>query len=203
MRVKTRLLAVVLAVVSIFALTGISVADTAKLTAPIYPGAVPAIPAEGTQAAAFYSAAFGGVKTLDCQGTRSSTDFGGRTLSTEEAEQAWRNAGPWCFLSRDPIDKVKAFYDKSIGTMQPIQGENGVHGFEIFAERAWGEGDESRGFYYTGVSVHALPPPPVKSKKPAPGHEQRRQLGRAGGLQIFRTIQTPRPVHEQRRLVRR
>jgi hypothetical protein len=157
-----------MAVVLIFFLAVVSVADTFKLAAPIYPGAVPAIPADGTQAAAFYSANFAGVKALDCQGTKSSTDFAGRTLSPEEAEQAWRNAGPWCFLSRDPIEKVKAFYDKSIGPMQTIQGEKGVYGFEVFAERAWFKGEYSDGFGYKGISVHALPPPPVKGQTPAP-----------------------------------
>ena len=168
MRVKTRLLAVVMAVVSIFFLAVVSTAETRKLAAPIYPGAVPALLAEGVQAADYYTATFGGVKALDCQGTVASRDFVGKVLTAEEAKQAGISVGPWCFLTRDPIDKVKFFYDKSVGAMQPIQGEKGVHGFEVFAERAWFKGEYSDGFGYRGVSVHALPAPPVKSKYPVP-----------------------------------
>ncbi|MDH5214569.1 MAG: hypothetical protein OEY04_10120, partial [Gammaproteobacteria bacterium] len=72
----------------------------------------------------------------------------------------------------DPIDKVKAFYDKSIGAMRPLQGEDGKHGFQVYAERAWAEIDtdagKTNGFIYSGVSVHALAPPPVKGQTPLP-----------------------------------
>jgi hypothetical protein len=155
--------------VLLFSPTTLHAADTPKLVAPIYKGAVPAVLADGAQVDDIYTANFGGIKALDCEGFKSTRDYGlGRSHSAQEAAQAGYVPGPWCFLTRDPIDKVKAFYDKAVGPMQPIQGEKGVHGFEIFVERAWGEGEESSGFYYTGVSVHALPPPPVKSKKTTP-----------------------------------
>jgi hypothetical protein len=157
-----------MAVVSTFTVTAASATDTRKLAAPIYKGAVPAVLAEGVQAATYYTTTFGGVKALDCQSTIESHDLVGKVLTPEEAKQAEISAGPWCFLTRDSIEEVKAFYDKSVGAMQPIQGENGVHGFEVFAERAWFKGEYRDGFGYRGVSVHALPPPPAKSKKPAP-----------------------------------
>ncbi|MDH5214981.1 MAG: hypothetical protein OEY04_12280, partial [Gammaproteobacteria bacterium] len=158
------------AVVSVFAITSVSAAETRNLAAPVYPGAVAAVPAEGAEAAAIYIGTFGDIKTLDCQGRRSSTDFAGRPISNEEAANANLQVGPWCFLARDPIDKVKAFYDKSIGAMRPLQGEDGKHGFQVYAERAWFRGgDESGpGFGYSGVSVHALAPPRIKDQTAPP-----------------------------------
>ncbi|MDH5502355.1 MAG: hypothetical protein OEY72_14765, partial [Gammaproteobacteria bacterium] len=168
MRTKVSLLVVVTAVVAMFALTTAAGADAPKLVAPIYPGAAPAIPAEGTGAGAFYTLTFDGGKTLDCAARKESRGFGNMAISAEEAEATGYLPGPWCFLSRDPIDKVKAFYDKSVGTMHPMQGDNGVHGFAVFAERAWYDaGEEGSGFDYSGVSVHALAPPRPKGQLPA------------------------------------
>jgi hypothetical protein len=148
-----------------FAITTAVGADAPKLVAPIYPGAVPAIPAEGTDAAAFYVANFDGGKTLDCAARKESRGFGNMVISEEEAAKTGYLPGPWCFLSRDPIDKVKSFYDKSIGPMHPMQGDNGVHGYAVFAERAWYDaGEAGYGFEYSGVSVHALPPPRPKGQ---------------------------------------
>ena len=44
-------------------------ADSPKLAAPIYKGAVPAIPADGLKVDTFYVGRFGGMKELDCQAT--------------------------------------------------------------------------------------------------------------------------------------
>jgi tetratricopeptide (TPR) repeat protein len=125
--------------------------DSYKLAAPIYPGAVPAMPAKGVKGAPPHPAIFNDVATLACGG-----------LGKEDQEN-----GPWCFLSRDPIEKVKAYYDKAIGPMRVMQGTWGrppvpVTGYVVFAERAWfpGEGElVAPGYGYSGVSVHALPPP--------------------------------------------
>jgi hypothetical protein len=143
-------------------------AEAPELVAPIYPGAVPAVPAEGIEAGAFYTRTFDGGKTLDCVGGKESRGFGNMVLSAEEAERTGYFPGPWCFLSRDPIEKVKAFYDTRIGPMHPMQGDKGVHGFAVYAERAWYDaGEMGRGFEYSGVSVHALPPPRPKGQLPA------------------------------------
>lgn len=165
MRLKISLLTVIMSVVSIIAITTASGAEAPKLVAPIYPGAVPAIPADGTDAAAFYTLTFDGGKTLDCGARKESRGFGNMVISEEEAAQTGYSPGPWCFLSRDPIDKVKSFYDKRIGPMHPMQGDKGVHGFAVFAERAWYDaGEMGSGFEYSGVSVHALSPPRVKGQ---------------------------------------
>jgi hypothetical protein len=133
-------------------------ADTPRLAAPVYKGAVPAIPDQGIKAAPSFIGNFGGVKALDCAGTREGGD----------------SPGPWCFLSRDPIDKVKAFYDKAIGPMHVIKGTWGhappapVQGYAVYVERAWfpGEGElVAPGFGYTAVSLHALPPPGAPGKE--------------------------------------
>jgi hypothetical protein len=152
-------------------------AEAPKLVAPIYPGAVPAVPAEGTEAAAFYVAQFDGGKTLDCAARKESRGFGNMAISAEEAERTGYLPGPWCFLSRDPIDQVKAFYERSNGSMHPMQGDNGVHGFAVFAERAWYDlGEMGRGFEYSGVSVHALPPPRVKGQDETAESDQAAQM---------------------------
>ena len=127
-------------------------ADSPKLAAPVYPGAVPAVLASGVQADPAVTGSFGGVTVLDCGGTRVQ---GGAV-------------GPWCFLSRDPVDKVKAFYEKAVGPMRPVNGtirgaDNGaVRAYAVIAERAWfpGEGESSApGFDYAAVSLHTMPPP--------------------------------------------
>ncbi|MFZ5609172.1 MAG: hypothetical protein ACOY99_06145 [Pseudomonadota bacterium] len=143
-------------------------ADSPKLAAPVYQGAVPGVPAEGLKVDPIYVGNFGGMKTLDCQATTESHDITGRPISAKEAQQTGQfRYGPWCFLSRDPIDKVKAFYDKIVGPMHVINGTWGrtaraaVQGYEVLAERAWfpGDGESPPGFYYRGVSLHALPLP--------------------------------------------
>ena len=126
-------------------------ADSPKLAAPVYKGAVPAIPADGIKVDTYYVGSFGGMKALDCQATMESRDIAGKIISVKEAEKAGDYAGPWCFLSRDPIDKVKAFYDKAIGPMRAIQGtvqQNSsvkVSGYQVFAERAWFPGGDESG----------------------------------------------------------
>jgi hypothetical protein len=148
-------------------------ADSPKLAVPIYKGAVPAIPAEGTQVDPVYVGNFSGMKTLDCQATAESRNIAGKVISAKEAQETGNFLlGPWCFLSRDPIDKVKAFYDKAVGPMHAIQGTWGrtrvpVQGYEVLAERAWFPGgDESGpGYGYSAVSLHALPPPGEPGKE--------------------------------------
>jgi len=142
-------------------------ADAPKLAAPIYKGAVPAIPADGIKVDPYYVGNFSGMKALDCEATMVSRDIAGHKISVKEAEKAGDRAGPWCFLSRDPIEKVKAFYDKAVGPMRAIHGtrqQNSgvkVQGYQVLAERAWYPGgDESGpGYGYSAVSLHALPPP--------------------------------------------
>ena len=173
MRKKISLIVAVMTVVSTFSSTPASAADSRKLVAPIYPGAVSAIPAEGAEASAAYVATFGDLKTLDCRGSRSSTKFKDGPLNEYERLNADKQLGPWCFLTRDSIDKVKAYYEKSIGSMRPVQTENGAHGYLAYLERAWFDdtgcdGGTCSGFLYSDISVHALPPPPVKGKTPLP-----------------------------------
>ena len=147
-------------------------ADSPKLAAPIYKGAVPAVAADGLKVEPAYIGNFGGMKALDCQATTESRDIGGRVISTKEAQQTGNFLlGPWCFLSRDPIDKVKAYYDKAVGPMHAIQGtwertRETVRGYEVMAERAWFQGgDEAPGYGYSAVSLHALPPPGEPGKE--------------------------------------
>jgi len=133
----------------------VAAAESRRLAAPVYPHAVPGVPADGVQVDPGLVLTFDGGKTLDCSAT---TDAGSIV-------------GPWCFLTRDPIDKVKAFYEKSTGTMQRVQNDTGAYGYQAFVERAWfpGEGEAAPpGYGYSGVSVHALSAPPVKGLQPAP-----------------------------------
>jgi len=167
MNIKAVLLTTLTSIASILVTTAVVAADAPKLAAPIYPGAVAAIPAEGIEADAFYALTFAGGKTLDCRAQKESRGFGNMVISAEEAERTGYGPGPWCFLSRDPIDKVKTFYDESIGPMHSMQADDGAHGFAVFAERAWIKGEWGSGFGYRGVSVHALPPPRVKGQEPA------------------------------------
>ena len=147
--------------------------DSPKLAAPIYKGAVPAIPANGIKVDTVYVGNFGGMKALDCKATIESRDIAGHVISAKEAQKSGDFLlGPWCFLSRDPIDKVKAFYDKAVGPMHAIQGtwertRVPVQGYEVKAERAWFPGgDESGpGYGYSAVSLHALPPPGEPGKE--------------------------------------
>jgi len=143
--------------------------ESRKLAAPIYPGAVPAVSADGLNVNSAFVLTFDGGKTLDCSGTMVARDISGREIAPEQAGPVTGYTGPWCFLTRDPIDKVKAFYEKSIGKLQVVQGENGLHGYEAFTERAWFPGSEESGPGYAqvGVSVHALGPPRVKGQQPA------------------------------------
>ena len=170
MRIKKSLITAAITAAAMFALSAVSAADSPKLVAPVYPGAVSAIPAEGAEASAAYVATFGDIKTLDCRGSRSSTQFASGSLNEYERLNADKRLGPWCFLTRDPIDKVKAFYEKSIGVMRPVQTESGAHGFVAYVERAWypASSEVSAAFAYSDVSIHALPPPPVKGKTPLP-----------------------------------
>ena len=163
MTTNLRFLTLTTAFAAAFAIEVASAADADGLVAPVYPGAVPAVLADGVRVDSFYTRTFGGVKALDCSGRMESRDLVGKLITVEKAEAEGDFAGPWCFLSRDPIDKVKAFYDKAVGPMRPIQGEHGEHGFIAFTERAWFQGgdEENPGFAYSHVSIHALPPPPV------------------------------------------
>jgi len=152
MNAKRWLPAAITTIALIQAVTTASGADAPTLVAPIYPGAVPAVLAEGTPAGAFHTATFGATTALDCGASGASQSI----------------AGPWCFLSRDSIDKVKAYYEQSIGPMHAMHGENGQQGYAVFAERAWYDaGEMGYGFEYTGVSVHALPPPRPTGQMPA------------------------------------
>ena len=146
--------------------------DSPKLAAPIYKGAVPAIPANGIKVDSVYVGNFGGMKALDCKATIESRDIAGHVISAKEAQKTGNFLlGPWCFLSRDPIDKVKAYYDKAVGPMHAIQGtwertRETVRGYEVMAERAWFQGgDEAPGYGYSAVSLHALPPPGEPGKE--------------------------------------
>jgi hypothetical protein len=152
------------AVVAISAHASVGVAaDANDLAAPIYPGAVPAVVADGAQVDPFYVGTFGGARALDCSALTESRGFGGELISAQQAQAEGRVPGPWCFLTTDSIDKVKAYYDQSVGAMQGMQGENGVQGYVVFAERAWypGDGESLPGFGHSSVSIAALPPPRV------------------------------------------
>lgn len=141
-------------------------ADSPRLAAPLYPGAVPAIPAEGIKKLPPNIAVFGGVKALPC------------------IHDPFTNERPdlrWCFMTRDPIDKVKAFYEKSVGPLKRYEGDaetarvnlGGSKPFSYaqYTERAWfdrkGEDGGSNGFYYHGVSLHALKPLDMPRRKVA------------------------------------
>ena len=134
--------------------------DSPRLVAPVYKGAVPAVLAEGVENVPTNTsvAVFGGIKALDC------SPYTGMKAN-----------GPWCFLTRDPIDKVKGYYEKSVGPMRAIRGKWGragipVQGYKAYVERAWfpGSGEDSPpGFAYAGVSLHALPAPPAKGDESA------------------------------------
>lgn len=155
MRTHPYLAGGVAAVLSFVVLTTVAAAESRKLAAPVYPSAVPAVPADSVQANPELVLGIDSGKTLDCAARTRAGD----------------GPGPWCFLTRDPIEKVKAFYEKSTGTMYPVRNDAGAYGYQAFAERAWfpGEGEAMpAGYYYTGVSVHALPAPPVKGQQPAP-----------------------------------
>lgn len=137
-------------------------ADSPKLVVPIYKGAVPGILADGVKANASYVGNFSGMKALDCTGR----------IGSGAAQQAGEGAGPWCFLTRDPIDKVKAYYEKVIGPMHAINGEwqgrpgESVKAYAGYAERALIKSEfEAEGFAYRGLSLHALPQPPVLGKE--------------------------------------
>ena len=168
MTTKLRFLTLATAFASILVCEAAPAAD--DLVAPVYPNAVPAVLADGVQVDPFYTRTFGGMKALDCAGVTEARDGNGKVITAKQAEAQGYSSGPWCFLSRDPIDKVKAFYDKAVGPMHPIQGEHGEHGFIAFAERAWfpGSDEGAPGFGYSHVSIHALPPPPVLSNVNAP-----------------------------------
>jgi len=150
-------------------------ADLPKLAAPIYKGAVPAVLADGVKADPFYIRSFSGVKALDCHGLIESRNDSGYVISAKDAEKAGLYPGPWCFLSRDPIDKVRAFYDKAVGPMHALKGGWGknsstpVQGFQGLAEQAWFSGnnemDGGTGYRFTAVSLHALPPPSVPAEE--------------------------------------
>ena len=148
-------------------------ADSPRLAAPIPPGAVPGVPAAGLANTPRHPGNFGGVSGLDCRGMSPSTNFDGRPMTPEQAAAAG-DSGPWCFLSRDPIEKVKAFYEKAIGPTRTLfgtwgrTGSKAVQGYTLLTERAWfpGGGESAPGFDYRGVSLHALPPPPVKGPAP-------------------------------------
>ena len=132
----------------------VAAGESRKLAAPVYPNAAPGVPADGIQVDPSLVLTFDGGKTLDCNA---------RTVSGYAQ-------GPWCFLTRDPIDKVKAFYEKAVGPMRRVQNDAGGYGYETFVERSWfpGNGEVPPGFEYSGLSVHAFPPPPVKGQQPAP-----------------------------------
>lgn len=172
MKLTSCLLALVTSLISICAIGTVFAAAVPKLAAPIYPGAVAAVPAESAEASAPYVATFGDIKALDCRGSRSSTEFKAGPLDEYERLNADSLLGPWCFLTRDPIDKVKAFYEKSVGPVRPIQGENGAYGYVAYLERAWYPGGEETPpqFLYSSVSVHALPPPPVRGQTQLPAN---------------------------------
>jgi len=177
MKCRSLLAGIVFAVPALFVQNPSPAAEASKLVAPIYPGAVPAIAAEGTQADPSLVLAFDGGKALDCNGNTLAKDIAGRPVSIGSPDEVSLYAGPWCFLSRDPVDKVKAFYDKAIATMKPVQGDKGVHGYQVVVERAWFDGDgvmTEAGYAHNAVSVHALAAPPVKGKAaaaPAMGDE--------------------------------
>ena len=174
-----RYLAGGIAAVLIFvASTAVAAGESRRLAAPVYPNAVPGVPADGAQVDSQLVLTFDGGKTLNCNATTVSGYL----------------TGPWCFLTRDPIDKVKAFYEKSAGTMQRVQSDRGAYGYQTFVERAWFPGNEESpsGYDYTAVSVHALPAPPIKGQQPAlavmgdetwPGQED---YGFYAGTRFFR-----------------
>jgi hypothetical protein len=171
MTTRFRFGSLVLALTSIFIFATAYAADVSNLVAPIYTGAVPAVLANDVKVDPFYIGTFGNVKALDCGARMKSRDIAGKEITAKAAELAGESAGPWCFLTRDPIDKVKAFYDKAVGPMRAIQGEHGEHGFIVFAERAWYPGggeDEAPGLRYSDVSVHALAPPRVLGNAKSP-----------------------------------
>jgi len=134
--------------------TAVAAGESRRLAAPVYSNAVPGVPADGAQVDPQLVLTFDGGKTLDCRAT-TVTGYA---------------PGSWCFLTRDPIDKVKAFYEKAAGTLHRVQNSDGVVSYQAFVERAWfpGNGESPPGFAYSGVSMHALPAPPVKGQQPAP-----------------------------------
>lgn len=110
---------------------GIALAGAPALVAPIYSGAVPAVQGH-TPNDYGKPATIGKISALPC---------GEHT---------------WCFLSKDPIGEVKAFYDKTLSPMRTLPAQAGERSYEVIAqEMTLGEMRD-----FAGVSVHALPPPP-------------------------------------------
>ena len=176
MRTRPWLACVVSAVLVSFVSYSSVAKESRKLAAPVYPGAVPAVTVAGVNPDSPFVLSFDGGKTMDCEATTFARDLAGKVISPEEAGPPSGYTGPWCFLTRDPIDKVKAYYEKAIGKLQAVQGANGLHGYEAFTERAWVEGgDAPPGYGHVGVSIQALGPPRVKGQQapdPAMGDEQ-------------------------------
>ena len=166
MRSRLCLASVVFAVLIVFVSSPSIAGESRKLAAPIYPGAVAAVAVAGVNPDSPFVVTFDGGKTMDCEATTVARDLAGKVISPDEAGPPSGYTGPWCFLTRDPIEKVKAFYEKSIGKMQAVQAQDGMHGYEAFTERAWFDGsdDSMPGYGYAGVSVHALGPPRVKGQ---------------------------------------
>ena len=165
MNTRLCLACVVSAVLLVFVSNASVAKESRKLAAPVYPGAVPAVTVAGVNPDSPFVLSFDGGKTMDCEATTFARDLAGKVISLDKAGPPSGYTGPWCFLTRDPIDKVKAYYEKVIGKLQAVQGANGLHGYEAFTERAWVEGgDAPPGYGHVGVSIQALGPPRVKGQ---------------------------------------
>lgn len=142
-----------MAMVFLLFLAGLAqAAENPVLVAPLYKGSVPAVLAPGEIPDSRAVASFGGVQALDCGG----------------GDVRVVGAITWCFLSRDPIDKVRAFYEKAAGPMHGIVGRSSivgdrpVQGYAAYVEQAWHDGSgemDPSGMEFRAVSLHALPPP--------------------------------------------
>lgn len=148
-------------------ISGAWAAESPKLVAPLYQGAVPAFPAAGVKNAPRSPASFGGLQALDCRGLDPSRGFDGKVLTPTQAA-ASGNDRSWCFLTRDPIDKVKAFYEKSLGAMQAFKGASGqtpAQAYAAYVETAITKSGGETGPTYRGISLHALAPLPPRGKE--------------------------------------
>ncbi len=72
--------------------------------------------------------------------------------SKDEVEQ-------WCFLTNDPIDKVKAFYDKNVGGLEARKNGRGY-----FAWLQWIDSGELDEDHFGGVELRSGPPAPTLPK---------------------------------------
>jgi hypothetical protein len=80
-----------------------------------------------------------------------------------------------CYLTKDPIEKVKAFYDKAVGPLKQAPEPYGQHSYGVLLEFA---SRSEEGVEVSAVGIHALGPPLKAPSDPA----KRREAYEKGAL---------------------